>query len=282
MARVARPPTNRAGRFALASAAACAAGLVLVRLATVRTAGGRQRDDAMLHGFVGLARERIYSQLTDVALAVNPVPYAALGLVCIGVAVARGHRARALAVAVVIVGTGTTTQALKHVLVQDRSVDWLGANQIEGLSWPSGHGTAAMTIALCAVMVAPAAWRGAVALLGSAFAVVIAYATLALVWHYPSDVFAGFLVAGLWVFLALAVLARVEADAPVPERPPRLDWPIALGAAGSLVAAALVGVASEPVSLDGSDHATVVVGALALAVLALALALATAVAPSRV
>ena len=282
MARVARPPTSRAGRLALTSAAACAAGLAVVWVAAVRTAGGRERDEAMLHGFVGLARQRVYSQLTDVAQVVNPVPYAALGLACVGVALARRRTARALAVAVVVVGTGATTQALKHLLVQDRYIDWLGGNQIEGLTWPSGHGTAAMTIALCAVMVAPAAWRGAVALLGSAFAVVIAYATLALVWHYPSDLFAGFLVAGLWVFLALAVLARVEADAPEAERAPRLDWPIALGAAGALVAAALVGVASEPVSLDGSDRATVVVGALALATLALSLALATAVAPSRV
>jgi membrane-associated phospholipid phosphatase len=236
----------------------------------------------MLHGFVGLARQRVYSQLTDVAQVVNPVPYAALGLVCIGVALAQRRPARALAVAVVVVGTGATAQALKHLLAQDRYIDWLGGNQIQGLTWPSGHATAAMTIALCAVMVAPAAWRGAVALLASAFAVVIAYATLALVWHYPSDVFAGFLVAGLWVFAALAVLARVEADDPEAERAPRLDWPIALGAAGALVAAALVGVASEPVSLDGSDRATVVVGALALATLALSLALATAVAPSRV
>jgi membrane-associated phospholipid phosphatase len=281
MREVAMRRANRRGTFALGSAAACAAGLLVVWLLGVRTAVGRERDDVVLHGFVGLARARVYSQLTDVALLVDPVPYALLGLLCIAVALARRRNARALAVAVALVGTGATTQALKHLLAQSRYVDWLGFKQIEGLTWPSGHGTAAMTIALCAVVVAPPAWRGAIALLGCAFAVGIAYATLALVWHYPTDLLGGFLVAGLWIHLALAVVARAEADDPDPERLPPLDWPIALGVVGALVAAALVGLASQPVTLDGTDRATVVIGALALAGLALALAIATIVAASE-
>jgi membrane-associated phospholipid phosphatase len=48
------------------------------------------------------------------------------------------------------------------------------------LTWPSGHGTAALTIGLCAVVVAPPAWRAAVAVVGGAFAVGLAYATIAL------------------------------------------------------------------------------------------------------
>lgn len=281
MARFASPFADGRRAVACAAAGACALGLLAVWVFALGTGAGRERDDAMLHGFVGLAREGVYSPITDVALLADPVPYAVLGLLCAGVALARRRKARALAVAIVLVGTGATTHALKHLLVQERYVGWLGYRQIEDVSWPSGHGTAAMTIALCAVIAAPPAWRAAVALLGCTFAVGLAYATLALTWHYPSDLFGGFLVAGLWVSLALAAVARFEAGEPEPERLPPLDWLIAVGAAGSLVAAALIGVGSKGVTLDTADRVTVVVGALALAALALALAVATIVALSE-
>jgi membrane-associated phospholipid phosphatase len=278
MDRSAAPLVDRRCAAGLTAVAACSVGLLGVWAFALRTGTGRGRDDAMLHGFIGLAAERVYSQLTNVALLADPLPYALLGLVCIAVALLRHRKARALAVAIVLVGTGATTHALKHLLAQPRHVDWLGYRQIEDVSWPSGHGTAAMTLVLCAIVVAPPAWRAAIALVGCAYAVGLAYATIALTWHYPSDLFGGFLVAGLWVGLVLAVLARLE---PEPERLPRLDWLIAAGAGGALVAAALVGIGSERVSLDTADRVTAVVGALALAALALALALATIVALSE-
>jgi hypothetical protein len=251
-----------------------------VRVVAIDVRAGHERDSAMLHGFTGLAAERVYEQIRDVALLVDPVPYALLGLACIGVALARRRPERAIATAVVLIGTGATTHALKHLLAEPRHADWLFGGQIEPASWPSGHGTAAMTLALCAVMVAAPGWRATVALLGAAGTVTLAYATLALTWHYPSDVFAGFLVAGLWVSLALAVLCRVEAGDAEPARVPSVEWVVAPGAAGALVAAALAGVASERVTLDGADRATVVVGALALAALVVALVAATYVAAS--
>jgi membrane-associated phospholipid phosphatase len=272
---------DRRRRIALAGAAACALGVVGVWAFALRTGAGRARDDALLHGLVGLARDRIYAQLTDVALLADPVPYSAVGLLCIGVALARRRVARAVAVAVVLIATGATTQALKHLLAQSRPVEWLGGRQIEDVSWPSGHGTAAMTLALCAVVVAPPAWRPAIGLVGCAYALAIAYATLALAWHYPSDLFGGFLVAGLWVSLALAVVADLEAREPEREHPPPLSWLIVLGAAGALVAAAIVGLGSEPVPLGTADRVTVVAGALALAALALALVVTTILAASQ-
>jgi membrane-associated phospholipid phosphatase len=279
-AEEARQGADHRERVALAAAGACVLGLIAVWAFALRTAAGRARDDALLHGLVGLARGRIYGQLTDVALWADPVPYAIAGLLCIGVALARRRVARAVAVAVVLAATGATTQVLKHLLAQPRPVDWLGGRQVEGLSWPSGHGTAAMTLALCAVVVAPPAWRPAVGLAGWAYAVGLAYATLALVWHYPSDLYAGFLVAGLWVSLALATVARLEAGAPEPGDPPALAWLVTLGTAGALAAAVLAGVGSEPVPLGTADRATVVIGALTLAALALTLVVTTIVAAS--
>jgi membrane-associated phospholipid phosphatase len=273
---------DRRRRVAEAGAAACALALAAVWLVALRTGAGRARDDALLHGMVGLARDRIYDRLQDVALLADPVPYAAAGLLCVAVALARRRPARAAAVAVVLVATGATTQALKHLLAQSRPVDWLGPRQIEDVSWPSGHGTAAMALALCAVVVAPPAWRALVGLLACGYAVAVAYATLALAWHYPSDVFGGFLVAGLWVTAALAVVARLEAGDPEPDPPPSLWWLVAPGLLGALAGAGLIAYASDPIGLDAADRATAVAGAFALAALALALVVLTVRAASDV
>ena len=141
--------------------------------------------------------------------------------------------------------------------------------QIDATSWPSGHSTAAMTLALCAVLVAPPALRAATALLGGAFAVGVGYAVLVLGWHFPSDVLGGFLVAGLWTSLAVAVLHRVEA--PEPARRPAwepLGAPSAPGAA--VVAAVVLGVRADTVALYTLERPTFVAGALTIALLALA------------
>jgi membrane-associated phospholipid phosphatase len=275
MASSAPPVTDRRRTVALGAAAACALGLVGVWVLALAVDAGHERDAAMLHGLTGLYSSRFDSEIMVTARLADPFPYAAVGLLCVAVALARRRPGRALATAIVLVGTGVTTHALKHLLAQPRQADWLGHSQIEDVSWPSGHATAAMTLALCAVMVAPPAWRAAVALVGSACTVALAYATLALTWHYPSDVLAGFLVAGLWVSLALGVLHRVEACDPEPARPPGFGWLVGLGGAGVVVATALVGAASERVTLYADERATTVVGALAIAALALALVVAT-------
>ena len=132
---------------------------------------------------------------------------------CVGVALARGRAWRALAAGVLLVATCATTEVVKHLLAHARLENWLSP-QIAVTSWPSGHSTAAMTLALCAVLVAPTALRAATALLGGAFAVGVGYAVLVLGWHFPSDVLGGFLMAGLWTSLAVAVLHRVEAPEP--------------------------------------------------------------------
>ena len=85
-----------------------------------------------------------------------------------------------------------------------------GATYISAASWPSGHATAALALVLCAVLVAPAAcarsWRG----LGVAFAAAVGCSLLILAWHMPSDVFGGYLVAALWMALAVAGLRAAD------------------------------------------------------------------------
>lgn len=281
MARSGSPVADRGRTIALATAAGCALGVIAVGVFGLGVGATHARDAAMLHGFTGLAPDGLYSQIRVLALIVDPVPYACMGLLCIAVALARRRRWRALAAGVVLLGSGATTQALKHLLAEPRYADWLHGGQVDGASWPSGHGTAVMTVALCAVMVAPPAYRAGVALVGFCVTVTLAYATLALTWHYPSDVSAGFLVAGFWVSLAIAWLRGVEVDDPEPDPLPPFGWLIAVGAAGVLVATAAVWLASERVPIDVADRATAAAGALAIAALSLALMVATVVAASE-
>jgi membrane-associated phospholipid phosphatase len=75
-----------------------------------------------------------------------------------------------------------------------------------------------MTLVLCAILVSPARVRPLMVLIGGIFAVAVALTLLVLAWHMPSDVVGGFLVAGLWVSLAVAVLRTVDWH---PRRPAR-------------------------------------------------------------
>ena len=197
----------------LLAAFACFVGLVVTGALALALPAAHERDAAMLHGFVGLDRPSVHRAIWVVAHLGDTLPYACAGLLCIAVALARRRGWRALAVACLLTVTGATTQVLKHALAQPRIEHWL-PEQVATNSWPSGHSTAAMTLALCAVLVAPPALRGAAAMLGGAFAVGVGYAVLVLGWHYPSDVLGGFLVAGLWTSLAVAVLHRLEAPEP--------------------------------------------------------------------
>jgi membrane-associated phospholipid phosphatase len=70
--------------------------------------------------------------------------------------------------------------------------------------FPSGHVTAAASIAIAFAFVVPARVLPAVAVLGTCFVVAMGWAVLALNWHYPSDVVGGVLVASGWGFAALA------------------------------------------------------------------------------
>jgi membrane-associated phospholipid phosphatase len=252
----------------LLAAFICLLGLIAVGVLALLVPAGHERDAAMLHGFVALDHPSVHLEIKVMAHLGDTLPYACGGLLCIAVALARGRGWRALAAICLLAVTGATTQALKHLLAQPRVEHWL-PEQVATTSWPSGHSTAAMTLALCAVLVAPPALRAAAAVLGGAFAVGVGYAVLVLGWHYPSDVLGGFLMAGLWTSLAVAVLHRVEA--PEPARRPAWEPLAALGAGTAVVAAVALGVRADTVALYTLERPTFVAGALTIALLALAL-----------
>jgi membrane-associated phospholipid phosphatase len=238
----------------------------------------QQGDAHALNGFVGLNAPRLTGVLDRVAHLADPAPYALCGLALALVTLLRGRWRVALAIPVVFVATGATTESLKHLLASPRVDEWLGHAQIAAASWPSGHSTAAMTMALCAVVAAPPRLRPTVAAIGGAFALAVAYAILTLAWHFPSDVFGGYLVAGAYVLLAVAVIAWTEQRRPsrrgAEGAARRSDLLPAAGVA-LLAAGAAAGLAlARPHALVGyaASHTTFVAGALAIAALAVVLA----------
>lgn len=174
----------------------------------------------------------------------NPRQYAVLfGVLLVAALAFRGPR-HALACAAVVLLTNAVTQVLKPALAAPR-LDALvqGREFVEQASWPSGHATAAMALALCAVLVAPVGVRRLAAVVGGLFAIAVSYSVVLLGWHLPSDALGGFAVAGTGAALALWALWSAEARWPSRARPAsvRSAWasqaPAARLTAGVAVAA---------------------------------------------
>jgi membrane-associated phospholipid phosphatase len=255
---------------ALGAAFACALALAVVGVLALGVASVHARDAAALHAFVGLSRPSVDDLLWNVARLVNEAPYAVAGLVLVAVALARRRPQRAAVVAALLVLTGLTTQILKHLCAEPRVLSWLGDNSPDKFAWPSGHATAAMTLALC-VLVAPPRLRGLAAVAGGAFALAVGYAVMVLRWHYPSDVLAGYLVAGMWTSVACAVLAVRERDRPAPAPHPGVGTAFGFAAAAAGAIGVVVLADHGGAARYAFERPSLVAVALGLAALAAAL-----------
>jgi membrane-associated phospholipid phosphatase len=273
---------TRSARIALACSALAALGVALGRLLAFDVAQLHHADALTLHGFMSLDRPAVHSLASAVAHVADPVPYGLIGMLLIGIAIARGRMRLAVAVAVVLLGAAVTTDyVLKPALAASRYAPELGFRQVPSGSFPSGHATASMALALCAILVAPARLRPYVAALGAAFAIAVSFAFLSLGWHYPSDVLGGYLVAAAWTGAAVAALrwnAVVRAGArrrlPPISREYRRRALVTAAAAVALVAlAAIVAVLASARALDFLRvHTVFAFGAAAIAVAGVAVA----------
>jgi membrane-associated phospholipid phosphatase len=273
----------RRASLAAIGAAASAALLILVWYATFHVGLFERADRSVLSGFADL--KRTGSLANFIAHLCNPKPYVYLAAVPVLVALGRRRPRVALAIGAVLFGANATTQLLKPLLAHPRAGLVLSGLpvRIGAASWPSGHATAAMSLALCSVLAAPARWRPLVATLGAAFAVAVSYSFLSLAWHFPSDVLGGFLVAGAWTLLAVAVVSTADARWPRRadgEHARALSVREALGPplVAVLSAVALLGLVAlarpHAVVAYTHLHKAFVFGAAAIGVLGLALATA--------
>ena len=255
--------------------------LALVWLFAFHTGIGAHADRAIFNGFAGLQRPRVNRLASLIAHLCNPQPFVYFAALIVVVALVRGRPRMALVTAAILLGANATTELLKPLLAEPRP---LPGQPVAIASWPSGHATAAMSLALSAVLVAPARARPVVAALGAAFAVAVSYSFLTLGWHFPSDVLGGFLVAATWTALMVAALWRLEAHRgrdpiTVESRRPSLGAalsPPAALLAGAVALCGLVALARpHAVIVYVRAHEAFIVGASAIA--ALSLLLATAV-----
>jgi membrane-associated phospholipid phosphatase len=193
-------------KSALLAAIACA--LAIAPLAVMAYSWNPfQRVD--LRGFIHLRHEEgpihafasVFVNLGDLAaLLVFLAAACAIGL-------RYGRRREVLDAIVVVAGANLTTQLLKTTLEHARHKAFEHGVELPWPnSFPSGHTTAAASIAVALLLVAPATHRLVAAVFGLAITAAVGFSVVVLGWHYPSDVLGGLLVVGAWGFATLAWL----------------------------------------------------------------------------
>lgn len=255
--------------------------MVVVWVAAHEVAGLRHADASILDGFISLRRpwlDRFTRPLADLC---DLMPYALFTVVPVLVALLRRRPRVAVTLAVILLGANMTTEVLKPLLAGPRAPVWA---PIGPASWPSGHATAAMSLALCAVICAPSRLRPAVGAAMAAITAAICWSFLELGWHYPSDVLGGYLVAGTWTLLGIAGLSVYEAHRPtLARRASERSGPVfsvgetvapTLTIAVLVVVCGLVGIIAYPHQVldHARGHAAVVVGACVIGALSFAFA----------
>ncbi len=203
-ARSAQP--DAAGPLGLAGL--CLLALALVWILAELVPAAQLRDALALRDFTLLSRPHVDVAANLLVHLLEPGLFIMWGAVLVCVALARGRARLALAVVVVMGLSSLTTELLKPLLAHPHVQ--LGAVHVGPASWPSGHSTAALALAMSAVLVTPARLRPIVAAIGGVFALAVGCSLLILAWHMPSDVLGGYLVAALWTALAVAALRAAE------------------------------------------------------------------------
>ena len=229
---------------------------------------------------------RVAQRIADLCL---PSPYVYLAAVPVIIALLRRRWALAVGLLVMIPGAVVTSELLKPLLSAPRPAGVMTHTPLSAQgSWPSGHATAAMILAMACLLASPARWRPYVAVAGTGFSLAVIYSVLSLGWHYPSDVLGGILVASIWTLVTVATVRGVDArygrDLSL-RTPDASRWlghlpsmPAMLAAVATGAAIVLFARGGQAISYAGDHRAFVcalvsiaVLAALALTVLTLAL-----------
>jgi membrane-associated phospholipid phosphatase len=250
-------PTNAA--WGLPAAGLCVIGLAMTWIVADLVPITHVQDAVALHDFTELGRPRVDVLSNDLLRLLDPLGYTLWGIALVALALIRRRPRVALAVALVLPMAPLSAEILKPLLAHSHvQIGWKDMTQA---SWPSGHSTAAMSLALCAVLVAPSHMRTAVAMFGSMFAVAVGFSLLILAWHMPSDVFGGYLLAALWSTLAVAGLHAAEKRWPSPIHQhavrtsgPRKAFTSAQETLIAALVAAIVTMAVVTAAILGGDH----------------------------
>ena len=274
-------------KWALGLAAGCSVLLALLWYAAFHVGWFERADRQVLDSFYSLIhphyRHRVHSIAIFLVSLCNLYPFVFLAAVPVLVALLRRRVYDGCAVAVLILGAGATTLALKHLLPQDTLVSFMGISfSVPAPRFPSGHATAAMALVLALTLVVPARLRAVTAGLGAVFATAVGYSLLTTASHFPSDVFAGFLVAAVWSLLAAGALLEIEhriGASPEQSRPVSVREAVTPPAVALLAILALAAIAllSDPHAIVSYVRAHTAFTAGAIVIAALSTAVSTGV-----
>ena len=146
---------SRAGVLrALWIAALCLLALALIWLVAELVPQAQARDSLALRDFTLLSGPHVSAAADFLLRLLDPGLLALWGTALVACALAQARPRVALAVALVLALAPLSADLLKPLLAHPHSR--AGAVHINAASWPSGHATAALALALCAVLVAAA------------------------------------------------------------------------------------------------------------------------------
>jgi len=225
----------------------CVLAFGVLYLVAVRTGWGQNLDNAAL---VGRTTRPEVVRATDRLLNTISVSSLVLvGGVIVLIALLRGRPHLALTAAVLVVGANLTTEVLKHWILGRPTL--VQPNPL-GPSFPSGHSTVAMSLALALVLVVPETARALTALGAFAYAALVGVGVVTAGWHRPSDVAGAYLVTTAWAALATAFLLAWRGTTRV--RRPRqalapLVPPLLVGGGLVLLVIGFLGLAATLVAL---------------------------------
>src|ERR1700761_917483 len=156
------------------------AGVYLCYRVFVETKLGQQVDTLAMHG-ADVSHPRIVEILNRTLNGTTAISLIAVCVVAAFFGLVRKRLDVAIGAALVVGGSNLTTELLKDHLTRANLDGYPAPN-----SFPSGHTTAATSVAFALIMTLPHAIRGMVTLIGSAYVTVIAVATVWAAWHRPS------------------------------------------------------------------------------------------------
>src|SRR5919108_2058751 len=197
-------------RTLLEMAAACGLAFCVLLVLAYASQRARWLDASALSGFIELQGDRVGPLAARLSNLGDPGPVIVMTAALAAVAAARGKLRQAVAIAFLVGATSVSSQVLKALLAYPRDDAVVFGSHVSPAAFPSGHSTAAMTLAACAVLAAPRAARPMAACLGACLALAVGYSVVTIGWHYPSDVVGGFLLATIWTLVVLAALQAAE------------------------------------------------------------------------
>jgi membrane-associated phospholipid phosphatase len=204
----------------LFAAAACLGGVLIVAFFAYKVGPAIHLDATALNHLSAPRNGLRFDLATVVARLADPVPLLLMTIAVVALGLRWGRRREVLAAVAVVLGANLTTQVLKHLFEHHRYQDFLGAEQPWANAFPSGHTTAAVSISIALVLVAPARLLPRAAVIAAVFSAAVGLAVVVIEWHYPSDVLGGTLVASAWGLAALAWLRFRASRERAPEAQP--------------------------------------------------------------